>query len=307
MQPNRLRPFVILLAVAIILVIGVIARGSWVGLLVPTATPTLTATPSPTATATATATPTATPTPAPTPVGGKQGDWQLKFSDEFDGTNLDTKSWNTCYPYSCTNGGNHELECYVPENVSVSDGMLRLKAEARTTTCPDGNSTISRPFASGMVTTQGKYEFLYGYMEARFRSPKGLGLWPALWTLPADLSWPPEIDAMEILGHDPNTLYMTYHYGTADDHRQSGDDWNGPDFSADWHVMGVYWSANEIRWYIDGVERRSAFKFPDDIVHKPMYFLADFAVGGDWPGPPDSTTKFPAYFDIDYVRIWQTR
>src|SRR5258708_28382725 len=97
------------------------------------------------------------------------------------------------------------MECYVPENVGVSGGMLRLKAEAPTTTCP----------------------------------------------------------------------------------------------------VGVYWSAKEIRWYIDGVERRNAFKPPKDIVHKPMYFLADFAVGGDWPGPPDSITKFPTYFDIDYVRIWQ--
>jgi beta-glucanase (GH16 family) len=238
-------------------------------------------------------------------LGGPQGHWTLKFSDEFNGTSLDTSKWNTCYPYSCTNSGNHELECYVAENVSVSDGMARLKAERRSVSCQGDNGQITQPYASGMITTEGKFDFLYGYMEARFRVPKGLGLWPALWTLPADLSWPPEIDAMEILGHEPKMLYMTYHYGTVADHRSSGDSWLGPDFSAGWHVMGVYWSAKEIRWYIDGVERRTAFNTQTDIVHKPMYYLADFAVGGDWPGSPDAKTVFPSYFDIDYVRIWQ--
>ncbi len=250
--------------------------------------------------------PTPTPTPAPTPVGSPAGDWQLKFDEEFNGTTLDLSRWNTCYPEGCTNAGNHELECYVPENVSVADGIARLKAEDRSVSCLNGGQTIQQPYASGMLTTQGKFEFQYGYIEARTRGVKGQGLWPALWTLPADLTWPPEIDLMEILGHDPFTIYFTYHYGnTPANHRSSGAAWNGPNFSSGWHVIAVDWGPQAVHWYVDGVERHTPFTDKPEIYNKPMYFLANLAVGGDWPGSPDRSTVFPSYFDIDYVRIWQ--
>jgi len=36
-----------------------------------------------------------------------------------------------------------------------------------------------------------------------------------------------------------------------------------------------------------------------------MYVLLNLAVGGDWPGEPNDKTKFPAHFEIDYVKIQQ--
>jgi hypothetical protein len=29
------------------------------------------------------------------------------------------------------------------------------------------------------------------------------------------------------------------------------------------------------------------------------------AVGGDWPGDPDSSTRFPADMLVDYVRVYE--
>ena len=139
----------------------------------------------------------------------------------------------------------------------------------------------------------------------RAKVPKGKGLWPAFWTLPSDLSWPPEIDVFEILGDRTNTIYMTYHYPTATNGKvASGGKWNGPDFSADWHTYAVDWEPNVIIWYVDGIER---LRYTDTthIVKKPMYLIANLAVGGVSPGAPDASTSFPSYYEIDYIRVWK--
>jgi beta-glucanase (GH16 family) len=150
-----------------------------------------------------------------------------------------------------------------------------------------------------------RFTFTYGYAEIRARVPAGVGLWSAFWLLPATHKARPEIDVMEIIGHEPDMLHMHFHYRDADGEQQSvGGDWRGPDFSRGWHRFGVDWRPGAIVWYVDGVER---FRFDDrdQIPAQPMYLLLNLAVGGDWPGEPDPSTRFPSTFEIDYVRVWQ--
>jgi Ca2+-binding RTX toxin-like protein len=78
-----------------------------------------------------------------------------------------------------------------------------------------------------------------------------------------------------------------------------------PDLSADFHTYGVDWQADKITWYFDGEPIFQAATPPD--MHLPMYMQANLAVGGDWPGSPDATTKFPAELCIDYIRAWTSR
>jgi beta-glucanase (GH16 family) len=98
---------------------------------------------------------------------------------------------------------------------------------------------------------------------------------------------------------------MTVHYPLADGSTGAhGTAYTGPDFSAGEHTYALDWSADQLVWYIDGVERkreRNAAHIP----HDPMYLIANLAVGGDWPGPPDPTTVFPNMLNIDYIRVWQ--
>jgi beta-glucanase (GH16 family) len=238
------------------------------------------------------------PTPAatlPDPHG-----WKLVFSDEFNGHELDTTKWNTCYPWvedgGCTNSGNNELEWYQPDEVSVQDGLLRLRAQ-------DRSVKEGFPYTSGMVTSHRKFSFQYGYVEARFKVPAGQGMWPALWLLPENEQWPPEIDILEVLGNAPSTIYTTLHYTTnGTDHYSSGSSWRGYDFSAGFHTIGLLWEPHLIAWIIDGVER---FSVTDNVPQEPFYFLANLAVGGNWPGSPNASTVFPGYFEIDFIRIYQ--
>jgi len=272
-----------------------------------TPTPTLTPMPTPTSTLTPTSTPTITPTPIPgqpMPNGNTSRSWVLKFSDEFNGSALDTTKWNTCFDWGCFIDSNNELQCDTPKNVIVRNGIARLKAEKRKVTCLNHGSPVTHAYASGMIQSNTHFDFAYGFVEARTRGTQGKGLLPALWTVPSDLSWPPEIDILEIIGHAPTIAHLTYHYTFGGVETPSGDSYDGPDFSADWHTFGVYWEPDAIRWYIDGVER---FNFTEtkNIAAIKMYVIANLAVGGNWPGAPNPATVFPNYFDIDYYRVWQ--
>jgi beta-glucanase (GH16 family) len=236
----------------------------------------------------------------------------LLFDDEFDGSSLDAAKWVPTYWWGSTIDTNNELEWYTPNNVSVSNGTLKLTALKQTVS--GGGSTYN--YTSGVITTgrnssnvsaPTKFEFQYGYAEMRAKVPKGKGLWPAFWTLSCDQNWPPEIDITEIIGDAITNNNMTLHYSNSDgSEASSGGEWLGPDFSAGWHTYGVDWQPNAIVWYVDGVEHYR-YSGAANIPAEKMYLLLNLAVGGDWPGSPDSSTVFPATFEVDYVRVWNSR
>lgn len=280
----------------------------------PLPTPQSSTTPNPVLTPTATTSTTATPTAATTvgnPVG-QAGNWTLIFHDEFDGPTLDTSKWTTCYfNFTVGNDCDHdqgELELYQPNNVSVANGILSLRANKQTVTAANGQTYH---YTSGMISTgpsssgaAAKFTFTYGYMEIRARVPSGQGFWPAFWTLPANLNWPPEIDVFEILGNTPTVINMHYHYpnGSGGD-GDTGATWTGPNFSDGWHTYAVDWEPGSLTWYVDGVARRQYTN--TNVVAQPMYLLANLAVGGNWPGSPNTATPFPNSLQIDYIRVWQ--
>jgi beta-glucanase (GH16 family) len=242
----------------------------------------------------------AAPAPAPHPTVGRV----VIFSDDFDGSALDAGRWHTCFWWAastCSIEPNEELELYTPDNVTVADGVLRLRARAEPAV---GWNDNSYGYTSGMVSSEPGFTFTYGYMEARVKVPAGAGLWPAFWALPADHGWPPELDVMEIVGDRPEAVRMTYHFLDAGGtHQNPGRTWAGPDFSAGWHTFGLDWGPDALVWYVDDVER---WRFTDAsaITAAPSYLLLNLAVGGTLAGAPDASTPLPADYLVDYVRVW---
>jgi len=244
---------------------------------------------------------------------GIAGTWRPVFADEFDGTALETERWTTCYWWDdggCTNLATNELQWYRHENVAVADGQLVLTARAESAIGHEGKVF---PYTSGMVTSGRYYEerngsdrfsFTYGYVEVRAKAPAGKGLWSAVWMLPSDHTSKPEIDVMEILGHQPDVLEMHYHFNSGNDRRDAGHSAEQSNLAGSWHVYGVEWSPDAIVWYLDGEEQ---WRYTDraTISDAPMYLIINLAVGGDWAGPPDAKSIFPTSLLIDYVRIWQ--
>jgi beta-glucanase (GH16 family) len=223
--------------------------------------------------------------------------WKLTFQDEFDGARLDLSKWNPQDPWGKVR--NRELQAYVKDAFEVRDGILRVKAEKRAAEY-DG---AARQYASGMMTTYGKFSQKFGWFEIRCRVPKGNGLWPAFWMLPDSLGWPPEIDVLENLGQDTQTAYFTNHFiGPDGRHASKGSGKVAtPDLSADFHTYAVEWTPAAIVWYFDGVEK---FRSEQGVPQQPMYLLVNLAIGGEWPVAPDDTTPWPSSFDVDYVRAY---
>ena len=222
------------------------------------------------------------------------GPGHLTFDDEFDGTALDPMRWNRWYVYAATI--NNELQFYTPDAFDVGGGTVSIRGERR--------SMYGFSYTSGAMTTFGSFAQSYGYFEMSARIPAGNGLWPAFWLLSSDQSWPPEIDVLEVLGEAPSVAHMTYHWRDgAGMHLGDGSEYRGVDLSQDFHTYAVDWRPGSVVWYIDGVERKR--HTGSDVTGNPMYILANLAIGGSWPVPPDSTTPFPAHYAIDYIRAYQ--
>lgn len=122
------------------------------------------------------------------------------FTSNFTrGGALDRSMWA---PFSGQSVGNpaNEAQAYSPEQVAVRTGTgLRL------TTQP--GQLLGKPYRSGAVTTKGLFSQTYGRFEMMARMPQQNGMWPAFWLMPANGTWPPEIDVIEYIyapeGHIP--------------------------------------------------------------------------------------------------------
>jgi beta-glucanase (GH16 family) len=265
------------------------------------------AAPTPLPTATPTATATAVPTIAPTATYGwnSQG-WNLVWSDEFNGTSIDPKNWK--FDKGGNGWGNVELEYYTdrPENARIENGMLVIEARQE--------DYQGLGYTSARMNSRSLQEFQYGRIEARMKLPSGQGIWPAFWMLGSNSSWPlgGEIDIMEYVGKTPDTVYQTVHGPGYSGANGIGSHYILPANSLknDFHVYAIEWQPNEIRWYVDD---QQVFKVTPDqipagkqwVYDHPFFIILNLAVGGGWPGFPNSTTVLPQQLLVDYVRVYQ--
>src|SRR5581483_5807747 len=247
----------------------------------------------------------------------------LTFDDEFNSLSLYNPTtgqgtWSTWFATQSPNDsggsltGNGEQEWYINSNYAptssvqpwtVSNGILTLTGAAADASIQPLINGYK--YTSGEINTHNSFSQQYGYFEMRAQLPAGQGVWPAFWLVPEDGSWPPEIDAMEVLGNDPGKLYTTAHWGTAANEVSQGWSQEGVDLSAGYHTFGVDWEPDFITWYLDGKEYYQ-IKTPTALVNSgPMYMIANLALGGYWPGNVNSTTPFPAQMKIDYIRAYQ--
>ena len=233
---------------------------------------------------------------------------EFVLDDDFEGTSLNSSLWNTQYPWGEDNNGDGSENCYLPSNVALDgQGNLVLTGQRGEVqgTGSEGEAK-SWPYSSGQVNTFGKFSMTHGVLEVRAQVPAGLGTWPAFWSLPANGSWPPEVDVMEVYGVDPGTVDMTYLWGTEQkpkekDRKTTLD--GGEAFSSDFHVFGCAITKRAITWYLDGVKQWS-FTRGDEIAQLvPLYIVCNLAIGGAG-GDPDGT-PMPVQYVVDYIRAWK--
>lgn len=172
--------------------------------------------------------------------------------------------------------------------------------------------TNGLPYLSGLMTTEKSFLQTYGYFEIRAALPVGQGLWPAFWLLPQFEAFPDpnirqlpdEVDVFENIGKNFE-VYATVHSninGRRDGSRNTDPARIPMGTVTEPHDYGVLITPTDIRWFIDSVEVR---RRPNLTFHKPAYMLVNLAIGGNWPGPPNAATRFPALMTVYSVRAYK--
>jgi beta-glucanase (GH16 family) len=244
--------------------------------------------------------------------------YTLSWSDEFtgpDGSSPDSSKW--AYDIGGNGWGNDELEYYTnrAQNVQLKGGNLVIAAQKETYTGADG---VTRNYTSARLKTQALFSQAYGRFEARIKIPAGQGLWPAFWMLGSNIGsvkWPTcgEIDIMENIGKEPGTVHGSMHGpstpGPTGDLTAAFSLPAGQHFASDFHIYAVEWEPGTVRFYVDSnlYATVNSSQWPAGgtwVFDHPFFIILNVAVGGSWPGSPDSTTVFPQQMLVDYVRVY---
>ena len=244
-----------------------------------------------------------------------QRDWELVWSDEFEGT-AGTTPDNTKWAFDIGTGingwGNSELQYYTnrPSNIQL-DGNGKLVITARS------ESFAGSGFTSARIKTKGLFAQAYGRFEARIKTTTGPGIWPAFWMLGANIDtkpWPlcGEIDIMEQRGQQPSITYGTIHgpgYSGGNSIGKSYALTNGR-FDTDYYVYAVEWGENYIDFFVNNFlyQRLTPENVTGEWVYdQPFYLLLNVAVGGNFVGFPTTGTPFPQSMFVDYVKVYRQK
>lgn len=235
--------------------------------------------------------------------------WIPTFSDEFEGSTLDTTKWD---PILWLTPFNNERQAYHPSRVTVAGGNLVLTA--------DDTPLGGKSYTSGKV--ESKFTQQYGRWEVRAKLPGTQGTWPAIWLLPDTTmyGWPTqgEIDVLENRGNQPHLTSSAYHYGpNVAGHKyqfleqQTSVGGQLDDYHDDFHVYAVEWDADRLRFFVDDVNYYTIFNA--DVggflasQSAPMETVLNVAVGGDFLGgeQPNGSSDWPQQMLVDYVRVYE--
>ena len=240
-------------------------------------------------------------------------EWELVWSDEFEGSGLpDSSKWT--YDLGNWGWGNQEPQYYTvarPENARQEGGSLFIEAL---------RDDMGYPWTSARLTTRGKVSFLYGKIEFRAKVPAGDGTWAAGWLLGDayrdELSWPycGEVDILECVGHEIDdrtgdginhcSCHTRAYYFKQNNH--ISETIEVEDMVDTFHRYTVEWTPTEIRGYLDDEfyyvydKTGDALSWPFD---QPQTLILNLAMGGGMGGEIDSSLTSQV-LEVDYVRVY---
>lgn len=251
----------------------------------------------------------------------QQEEWNLVWSDEFDQDGMpDNTKWSFDTQGNQWDWGNDELQNYTPEsehNAWVEDGNLIIEARRESYYWPGDGQT--RNYTSARLRTKDKGDWTYGKFEIRALLPSGVGIWPAIWMLATDEEyggWPKsgELDIMENVGFDADKVHFNIHcesYNGAKGNNKGTYVFTSRP-SENWHIYGMEWDEENIRFYLDG---ELTFTYSNDHqgwqswpYNRRFHLLLNIAVGGSWGGQQGVDDNiFPQRMLVDYVRVYEKK
>lgn len=219
--------------------------------------------------------------------------WELAWSDEFNGTEIDQSKWDVMGDWKRRDGFWVKEDSYVDGEGHL---ILRTKKDGDRYTC-------------GAIRTRGKFEHRYGYWVCRCKLPTQPGHWPAFW-MHCDTVGKignggrdgTEIDIMEKPWREDRTTQNLHWDGYGKEHQHVGTQFMVPGMSEGFHTFGLHWTPDEYVFYVDGKETWRASG--GGVSQVPEYAKLTEEIG-EWGGDI-AQAKLPDQFVVDYVRVYDT-
>jgi beta-glucanase (GH16 family) len=236
--------------------------------------------------------------------------YALVWADEFDGVGLDTGNWTA-------SDEQRRDALSTPAAVRVRNGVLQI-------TTHTGADGVHR---TGFLSTEGKFEALFGYFAARIRFNDAPGAWCAFWLTSPTIGNPigdpgqagVEIDVVEHRATDQggwdelrDMVALNLNWDGYDENKQNVQRVlplpDGSPVQGEWHTFSVLWTSTGYTFYVD---ERPLWTTAAAISLRPedMRLTCEVA-DASWAGyvPPagygslaTSTTRM----EVDWVRVWQ--
>ena len=242
---------------------------------------------------------------------------KLVWSDEFEYTGFpDSTKWAYSIGDGCPDlcgWGNNELQYYTGKrlkNARVDDGVLTIEVHKE--------DFESRGFTSAKLVTRNKQDWKYGRFEIRAKLPPGRGVWSAIWMMPTETStyggWPKcgEIDIMENVGYDPDTVEASAHTGSYyfTINTQKHERVAVPNNDKEFHTYALEWQEDEYRVFVDDTKyftfKNGGTGFMEWPFDQRFYLILNIAYGGNWGAAQGlEIEKLPQKMEVDYVRVYQ--
>jgi len=253
----------------------------------------------------------------------------LVWSEEFDnttGANAQPNPAVWTYDTGAGGWGNGELENYCawgsstvpcnstkPNEYVGTDGYLHIVAQ----------QPSAGVYTSSRLKTHGLFSFQYGRLEFRAQVPEAQGFWPAAWLMGNNIqtvNWPAcgEQDVMERVNAatTPDINVGSIH-GPGFTGSSLGTNFYFPNgvTAATWHTYGMIWKPGSVSYYVDDPTKPyvtytssslaglNGASWPFD-GGQASFIILNLAVGGQYPGSPNTSTPFPSEALVDYVRLY---
>jgi beta-glucanase (GH16 family) len=211
---------------------------------------------------------------------------------------------------------NYDADYDLPGQVSESKGVIDIRATKTPTEGMLGYRTTVYPFASGVLSSYGKFEFTGGYVQIEAKMPRGAGLWPGLWMLPgagATNADTYEIDIFEG-GTNPRgpgsssaEMYSWHLHtpgGTVGSYTNSH-----VDLTANFNTYGLRWiPGRSITWYLNGKVIGEVTSAQASIPDEPMELIMNLQVANanaaSFHSVYDSTTPTTNDMLVSAVQVY---
>ncbi len=228
-------------------------------------------------------------------------EWELTFSENFEGSELDKEKWMTRYYWGDVLMNEDyalptDAHIFSEKNIKISNSVARLetrkeKAQGKVWDSKIGFVQTDFDYTSALISTGKSFRQKYGLFEAKIKVSDIENVMHSFWML-SDTSLP----HIDIAKTSPcGKLFPGNISGNEDKPKVNYAKISGLDWTNDFFIYSLEWAPNKLIWRVNDVE---IYTQTENIPHEPMYLILS-------SGVINTDSDVNAVMEIDWVKCYQ--